>query len=314
MLFGPLRRKSTPESREAKSFYLFIMPWLLGFLLLTAFPMVFGFYISLTNYNGFNFENLKFVGFANYQRAFLDKNFLSAISRTLYFAAISVPLNLLAATVVAFVLTRRVRFAGLFRTIFYIPAIVSIVAVAWMWQLLFDKNFGLVNNVISLFSPGTAVPWLVQHPTEMLIFLALWTGLGGGMLILMAGLRNIPRDLEDAAMVDGANTYQMFRHITLPLLTPVLLYQTIVYLIVSLRVLVEPILLSASESGAAGQGTLSAPVPKDNLFLLVHAYREIFVQGRFGYGSALIWYLFIIILILTVILMYTSNRWVTYDR
>ena len=109
-------------------------------------------------------------------------------------------------------------------------------------------------------------------------------------------------------MVDGATPIQAFSYVTLPLLTPVLLYQLIVNLIASFRILVEPILLSAS-SGAS-QSPLSAPVPKDNLFLLVHAYREIFVQGRFGYGSALIWYLFVLILVLTVVLMRTSRSWV----
>ena len=127
----------TLAAREAASFYLFITPWMLGFLLLTVFPLIFGFYISLTNYNGLNFDSLKFIGTANYERAFVDQNFISSISRTLYYAVISVPLNLLVATIVAFVLTRRIRFTGVFRTIFYIPHIVPIVAIVWMWQLIF---------------------------------------------------------------------------------------------------------------------------------------------------------------------------------
>jgi ABC-type sugar transport system permease subunit len=302
-----VRKKDARARRKARWFYVFISPWLIGFVLFSLIPLLFGFYISLTNYDGLNLSTARFLGFANYERAFGDRSVHAAIGRTLVFASISVPLNLTVSFILAFILTRSIRFKGLFRTLFYIPSIVPIVASTWIWKSLMDTNFGLINGFLSVISPGTAIPWLVDYPTEILILLSLWIGTGGAMVIFMAGLQGIPTDLEEAARVDGATLVQIFRHITFPLLTPVLFYQLILSLIFAFQILIEPILLSSS----AGAGSaLSGIPPRDNQMYLVNAFSQIFAHRRFGYGSALIWILFLFTLLLTILVFYTSRFWV----
>ena len=298
-------RESNRSTREARWFYFFISPWLLGFIFLTVIPLAFGFYISMTNYNGINLNNLKFIGFDNYARAFRDANVIASLERTIIFTGSKVPLQVGISLAIAYMLTLNIRFTGIFRTLFYIPHIIPVVAAIWMWQLMFEKNFGLVNASISLFSPDTAIGWLVDHPTGVLVLLSTWLGTGGGMVIFIAGLQGVPRELQEAAKVDGANQMRVFYHVTLPLLTPVLFFQVVMSLIGSLQVMVEPILLSPGANGA-----LSINVPLANRFFLVNAYREIFIAGRFGYGSALVWLLFAFILILTMLLIFSTRYWV----
>ena len=300
--------RSKRRRNETLWFYFFISPWLIGFIFLGVIPLVFGFYLSLTNYNGINLDNLVFLGLDNYRRAFADPNVVSSLQRTLFYLVLNVPLTIGLSLFVAYVLTLEIPFRGIFRTLFYIPSIVPIVAAVWIWQLIFEKNFGLVNAAISAFVPETAVGWFIDWPTQTLTFLTVWLATGGAMVIFIAGLQGVPQDLKDAAKVDGANQPQLFRNVVIPLLTPVIFFQLILSLIRSLQILVEPILLSPSFAGA-----LDATVPRANRFFLVNTYREIFVMGRFGYGSALVWILFVIILIITVLLMTSSRFWVHYD-
>lgn len=302
-------RRSGRARREARWFYIFVAPWLLGFIFLSVFPLAFGLLISLSNYNGYNLSKLRFLGLANYLRVFRDDDVFYALGRTVTFAVISVPLNLLVSFCIALLLTRQVRAVGVFRTLFYLPSIIPIVASAWIWKLMMDNNFGLVNGLLSLARPGTAVPWLSDWPTMVLVLLSLWVSTGGAMVIFMAGLQGVPRELEEAALIDGANTFQMFRSITLPLITPVVFYQLVLGIIFSLQVLVEPILLSGSVSGS---GMSSIP-PRPNYMYMVHTYVQIFANQRFGYGSALLWMLFVLTLVLTIVVFRTSRYWVYYE-
>ncbi len=296
------------SAREARWFYVFVAPWLVGFIFLTVIPLAFGLYLSLTNYNGVNINDLKFVGMANYERAFSDSNVLNSIQRTLYYTLISVPTGIAVSLLIAFWMTLDIPFKGLFRVIFYIPYIIPLVATTWIWKLLFEKNFGLVNGVVSAFSPGTALGWLIDYPTETLTLLVLWLGTGGGMIIFIAGLQGIPKDLLEAARVDGTNPWQQFSKITLPLLTPVLLFQLLLGFIRALQIMIEPMLLSPSANG-----TLGVAVPAANRFFMVTAYREMFSFNRFGYGSALIWLMFGTSVLLALGILWSSRWWVFYD-
>jgi multiple sugar transport system permease protein len=304
-------RRGSRARHEARWFYLFIGPWLLGFVCLSLFPLIFALFISFTNYDGLNLATVKFLGLGNYLRALQDRNAIFALQRTATFTLMSVPLNLLSSFCIALLLTReRLRARGVFRTLFYLPSIIPIVAVVWIWRLIMDRNFGLVNGVLSMIRPGTAVAWLVDYPTMVLIIMSLWIGTGGAMIIFMAGLQGVPKELEEAALIDGANVFQMFRSITLPLVTPVVFYQLILGIIFSLQILIEPILLTGI--GSTNQIMASMP-PRPNYMYMVHVYNQIFSNQRFGYGAALLWLLFLLTLALTLIVFRTSRYWVYYE-
>jgi multiple sugar transport system permease protein len=304
-------QRGTRARREARWFYLFISPWLLGFVCLSLFPLIFALLISFTNYDGLNLATLKFLGLGNYLRALQDRNAIFALQRTATFALVSVPLNLLCSFCIALMLTReRLRARGVFRTLFYLPSIIPIVATVWIWRLIMDGNFGLVNGLLSLIRPGTAIAWLVDYPTMVLIILSLWISTGGAMIIFMAGLQGVPSELEEAALIDGANLFQMFRAITLPLVTPVVFYQLILGIIFSLQILIEPILLT----GIGSTNNLMTTIPpRPNYMYMVHVYNQIFSNQRFGYGAALLWLLFLLTLALTLIVFRTSRYWVYYE-
>ena len=303
------RRRGGRARREMLWFYSFILPWLLGFIGLSVIPLAAGFLISLSNYNGYNLNTVRLVGLQNYVRAFSDPNTSYALGRTVVFTTISVPLNLTASFCIAVMLNQRVYGRGIFRTLFYIPSIIPAVAVGWIWKLMMDANTGLVNGVINVVFPDTVVRWLTDYPTLVLIMLSLWVSIGGTMIVFLAGLQNVPRELEGAALIDGATAPQMFRLITIPLVTPVIFFQLILSLIGSLQVLVEPILLAGQPRGEG----LSATPPRANYLYMVHTFDQIFANQRYGYGTALLWLLFVLILSLTLIVFRTSRYWVYYE-
>jgi ABC-type sugar transport system permease subunit len=291
--------------RETRSFYLFVAPWLIGFVVLSVFPLVLGLATSFTNYNGFNLEQVKFLGFTNYTRAAADGEAIVALGRTVYFSLLSVPLGIALALAIAIMLNQSIPARGAFRTLFYLPTVVPIVATVWVWKIFVDQNFGLVNAALSLVFPDAAIRWLVDYPTSVLIALTLWMGVGGGMVIFLAGLQGVPTELKDAAQIDGANRLATFRFITLPLLTPVIFFQLILGIIGSLQTLVAPMLLAG--------GSMSTMPPRDNYLYLIHVYIQVFANQRFGYGTALLWLLFLVIVILSVIVFRSSRYWVYYE-
>lgn len=291
--------------RETRSFYLFVAPWIIGFIALSVFPLVLGLATSFTNYDGFNLERLKFLGFGNYARAFADGDAAFALGRTILFTAFQVPLGIVLALGLALMLNQDIPFRGAFRTIYYLPTTIPVVATVWVWKIFLDQNFGLLNAGISVFRENTAIRWLVDYPTYTLIVLTLWMGVGGGMVIFLAGLQGVPNELKEAAQIDGANRWGTFRHITLPLLTPVVFFQLIMGIIGSLQTLVAPMLLAG--------GSLSTIPPRDNYLYLIHVYLQVFANQRFGYGTALLWLLFVVIVAFSVIVFRSARYWVYYE-
>src|SRR5258708_5616294 len=223
--------------RETRSFYLFVAPWLIGFVFLGIFPLILGLATSFTNYDGFNLDHVKFLGLSNYLRAVADGEAVVALSRTVYFSVLSVPSGIVLALAIAIMLNQNIPLRGGFRTLFYLPTIVPIVATVWVWKIFLDQNFGLLNAGLGLVFPNAAIRWLVDYPTFVLIALTLWMGVGGGMVIFLAGLQGIPAELKDAAQIDGANRWEVFRFISLPLLTPVIFFQLVLGIIASLQTL-----------------------------------------------------------------------------
>ena len=294
--------------RRALTFYLLISPWLIGFVLLGAIPLAGAFVMSFTNYDGLNLDYLSFVGADNYTRALGDADAQYALGRTLLLMAFVVPVGLALQLALALMVNQKIRFSNFFRTIFYLPYVIPVVASVWIWKIFVDPTGGLLNALIGTVLPQVNIRWLVEYPTAVLAVLTVWAAAGGGMVVFLVGLQGIPAEYREAAMIDGASRTQVTRYITLPLLTPVIFFNLVTGIIVALQILVQPMLLSP---GILGLNPGTVP-PRDNYLYVVHAYIEIFTKQLFGYGSALLWVLFAVVLGLTVLLFKTSRRWVFY--
>ncbi|GAA1466453.1 carbohydrate ABC transporter permease [Microbacterium thalassium] len=291
---------------RSSTFYAFASPWIIGFVVLTLAPIIYAFVVSLTNFDGVS-PIWRFIGFRNYIEIFGDANVWAALIRTLAFTAIVVPLSVAGGLGLAILVNRRIRARGLVRAIFFIPSVVPIVAVAIMWRLIFNRDAGLLNFILQLFG-GDKVTWLVDpYAFYALIIMMLW-GMGGGMIISLAALQDVPVELEEAARIDGAGQWRIIRHIVIPLISPVLYFQVITGVIGTLQILVQPLLLAETSTIAS-----SVNVPQSSTLYMVEVYNEFFYNQRFGYGAAMLWVFFIFILALTLILQRISKRVVFYQ-
>ncbi len=307
---GPMTGRAR---REARDFYLMIAPWLLGFIFLSVVPLLLGLAASFTNYNGLNLNNLKFVGLNNYKRAFVNHqgeanmDFWIALANTFRYTLISVPVGQVFAMIVAAFMNQRLKGRAIYRLLLYVPAILPLAGAMRAWGLMFNKNSGLVNALLSLIWPGTAVNWINDY-YYLVLYLYVWWHVGSGMVIYLAGLQGIPEELKEAALIDGANKVQVFFRVILPLLTPIIFFQTILGIIGSLQVLDVPILLYG-RAGLSG----NIQMPRDMYMYMIYVYSQVFDFQRYGYGVALSWIFFIIVLILTLLLLISSKYWVYYE-
>jgi len=300
------RARNSRAKRETLSFYLFISPWIFGFVFLEVIPLLVGLASSLTNFSGlFDPKTLKWVGAANYVRAFQDPDAVWGLQRTGVYTAFTVPMGLLLAFFLAVLLSQKVRARGFFGVCYYIPGVVPIVGSSWIWRLLMDKNFGLVNAAVSAIWPGRAINWLSSYPMQVLWVLSLWAGIGGSVVIFLAALQSVPRELQEAALIDGAGSFQEFRYVTAPLVTPVIFYQFVTGIIGSLQTAIAPILLAGVKVGGIP--------PRGSYTYMVHVIRQNFSLSRFGYAAALVWLLFVLILALTLVVFRTQRYWVFYE-
>lgn len=282
--------------------YAFISPFVVGFLVFTAFPIVASFFYSFTSFDMLSAP--KFVGLDNYVTMFTnDPKYWKSVTVTLYYVVAVVPLRLAFALFIAMLLARASRAIGIYRTMFYLPSIIGgSVAVAIMWRNLFGDD-GVINILLTLLGLD-AVRWF-GNPTAalwMLILLAVWQ-FGSSMLIFLAGLKNIPPTYYEAAAVDGANAVQKFFKITIPMLSPVILFNTIMQTI-SAFITFIPAFIITKGTGQPLDGTL--------LYSL-YLFRRAFQFFQMGYGSAMAWILLIVIALLTFILFRTSRFWVHYE-
>jgi multiple sugar transport system permease protein len=279
--------------------WLFASPWILGFLLWTLIPMLASLALSFTEWDLLSAP--AWVGLRNFQELFVDELVWKSLFVTTIYAVTSVPLHLVIGLALAMLLNRPIRGVRIYRTILYLPAVLSGVAAALLWRWLLSADFGLVNLLLSYI--GIKGPsWLGDERWALasLIGMSLWS-VGAGTIVYLAGLQGIPTDLYEAAEVDGARGWARFRYITLPLMTPVLFFQLIVGIIAALQTFTQSFIIT-------GGGPNNA-----TLFLLLYLYRNAFQFFRMGYASALAWVLFLYILILTVIVFRWSVAWVYYE-
>jgi len=306
---APLALPDLPAAKLARSFrrnapgYLFLAPWLLGFAVFTVGPALASLYLSFTDYDLVRAPEL--VGLANYVRiATADPKFAASIHVTFIYVILSVPLKLAFALVIALVLNRGIAGLPLYRAIFYLPSLLgSSVAIAVLWRQLFAAD-GLVNAVLGHF--GYAGPSWISNPRYSLytlVLLSVWQ-FGSPMIIFLAGLRQMPRDVYEAASIDGASKLRQFFRITLPLLSPVIFFNAIVQTIDAFRAFTPAFVISGGSGG---------PI-NSTLFYTLYLYQEAFGNFRMGYASALAWVLMIIIALFTVFSFLTSRYWVYYDE
>jgi multiple sugar transport system permease protein len=300
-----IHRGLNRAQRTNLTFYGFLTPWLLGFIFLTVIPLVIALALSFTNYDGMNWDSMKFVKLNNYIRAFSDDRVAYSLQRTLLWLLFYVPLWMIISFSLALLLNQNIKGKGFFRVLYYLPSVVPASAAVIVWKTLLDKNTGLLNASISFFKPGTAIGWLSTYSLQSLAVIVLWTGLGAGMIIFLAGLQNIPGELIEAARIDGASNWDILRYIILPLMSPVIFLQLILGLIAAFQQLTYPFLISYVNYS----GGISTP-PRGVFFYMVNTYLEIRLNQRYAYGSALLWLFFIGILILTGLVFWSQKFWV----
>jgi multiple sugar transport system permease protein len=287
-------------ARRHRAFYRFTAPWIIGFLLLTVVPMAYALWLSFTTFDGIS-PNWRYVGLGNYRELFSDSQTWDALGRTGLFAVTSVPLSICAGLVLAVLVNRPIKARGLFRTLLYLPAVVPPVGVGLAFKALFDQNSGAANGVLTLFGVD-AVGWLADPYARYVLLMSVLWGAGNIMIISLAGLQDVPRELHEAARIDGASAWRTFRSITVPLISPVLLFQTVTGVIASVQTIM-PLLLTP-DGTTAGVTAL----PQSNYLYMMHVFGQYFALGRYGYASALLWVLFVLILIVTgLIFKFTSG-------
>jgi len=304
-LASPRLQRGAGTRAEERTAYIFLAPWFAGFIFFLLIPLGWAVWLSFTD------EQLlrpgQFVGFENYARAFTDDpSFWKALQVTLTWIVIAVPLFLISGLLVALLLNQKVRGMGFFRTILYVPAVLSGVAIAVLWFTLLNSDLGAVNQFLRSIGIEDPPNWF-QDPDFALwgvAIMGLW-GVGTNAIIYLAGLQNIPPDLYEAAGMDGAGPWQKFRHITLPMLSPTMFFLFIGELTAAL-VIIGPVIVISGAGGAAG--------PADSLlFYMLLLYRRGFVEGQMGYAAALAWILTVIGLVLVWVTFKLEKRFVFYQ-
>lgn len=298
------RSRNGLDRAQSRAFYVIMIPFIVFLLLTKGYPLVWGIYISFTNYTGLNLDNLKFVGLSNFQRVFVDNEAIPSIMRVLGISMIVVPIKLVLCILISLLLSNVMRGVSVFRTIFYIPAVIPPVAIALMWKGMYAFNGGLFNAAREWLGMES-VNWLGYDYVKMaLIIMLLWTA-GNGALTNIAAIKGISDDLYEAAEIEGAGIITKTFRITLPMISNMLYMQVLTTIIGTLQLFAQPVLLA----GASGEGLVSVPIRPVYTYL-VHVYQQIFVNMRFGYGMAMVWVIFAIIMLVTLVLEKTKKLWV----
>lgn len=311
LLWWRARREQlgTLDRRQERAGWMFIMPWVLGFLVLTLGPMVLSLLLALTKWTALTpFTDARFVGFDNFSHmARYDEDFLQSIRVTFYFVLLAVPLGQAAALAVAVLMNSRVRGIGLFRTAYFVPSVVSGVALATLWLWIFNKDYGLLNAILRPVASwmGTTPPdWFGMDADRWavpgFVLMGLW-GVGAGMVIYLAGLKGVPTSLYEAATIDGAGAWRRFWNVTLPMLSPLIFFNLVMGIIGSFQIFTQAKVMT---NGGPGNATL---------FYVLNLYRQAFELHKMGYASALAWVLFLIVLALTLLVFRGSKNMVYYE-
>jgi len=301
---GRRRSRRRAARRNVGSALLFLSPWLIGFFIFTAWPLIYSAYLSFTDYDVINDPNM--VGFENYAQLFDDPKIALSLSNTFFFTAVQVPLYVVVSLMLALLLQRAARSAGFFRTIFFLPKMTPPVAVGILFLLLFNGQNGLINTVLGWF--GIDGPSWTTDPAWIkpgLIVMSLWT-IGASVIILLAALKNVPEELYESARIDGAGFWRQAISVSLPMISPALFFVIIVNTIAGLQTFDE----AYTAFFGAGNTTYSNDAA---LFYSIYLFQQAFEFLNMGYASAMAWLLFALIMIVTAVQLIVSRRLVYYE-
>lgn len=294
------RRRSKLAIREAVDGYIFILPWLLGFVIWTAGPMLASLVLAFMRWN--LFAPPTWIGLENIKQLFTNPLVGISLWNTAYYTFLSVPLRLIVSLVLALLCVQEMHFRAWFRTFFYLPSVTPAVAMAIVWFWILNPEVGLANSLLRAVGlPPSQWIWDPKTSKPTFILMQMWGAGGNTMVIFLAGLQNIPQSLYEAAQIDGAGYWAQFRNVTLPMLSPVMLFNLVMGIIGSFQVFTSAFLMTA---GGPANSTL---------FTVLYLYRLAFEQFNMGYASALAWLLFLVILVFTLIQLRTSESWVYYE-
>ncbi len=298
----PKYRRSKLAKREERAAYLFLSPWIIGFIVLLVGPIIASVYLSMNEWS--LVSPPRWVGLGNYEKMVNDREFLISLKVTLRYLVLSVPVYLVTGFGLALLLNQKLRGMNVFRTVLYLPSLLAGVAVAVLWSMVLHPDLGILNQILRGIGIANPPRWLSSPDWAIpaVVLMGLWA-VGGGAIIYLAGLQNIPPHLYEAAEIDGAGAWKKFRHITLPMMTPTIFFVLITSLIGAFQVFDVAYILGGS-SGGRGSSLL---------FYLLNLYNEGFRNGRFGYASALAWVLVILAAVVIVIIFRSSERWVYYE-
>lgn len=295
-------RSTARTRRDQRNGLLFASPWLIGLIALTVYPIVASLYYSFCSFDAIRAPH--WVGLRNYQQMLLDDPlFWQSLGNTLYMVVFGLPVALVVSLAIAMLLNQKVRGIGFYRTLYYLPSITPAVATSILWLWLLNPEIGLVNVALRSIGIANGPAWM-QDPAwakPALILMGLW-GAGGSMVIYLAGLQGVPEPLYEAARIDGAGKLAQFWHVTLPMLSPVILFNLIMGLIGSFQYFTQVYVMTG------GTGS-----PQDStLFFALHLFNRAFTDFRMGYASAMAWVLFLITLVCALVVFRSSARWVYY--
>lgn len=305
---SPARRRQT--RRRYLQVLLFMSPWIIGFLAFTLYPLVSSLYFSFTSYDLLSTPH--WVGLANYEFMFTkDPLFWTAMKNTAFIIALGVPLRILVAIITASLLVRPKRGMKVYRTIFFVPTLAPAVAAALAFLYLFNPAIGPINQLLGAVGIEDGPLWLydAKWSKPTLILLILW-GVGDTMIIFLAGMLDVPRQLYEAADIEGASGWQKFRYVTLPMISPVIFFSLVIGVIVGFQYFTQPYVIGFWQTGDA---TDIGGVQNSILFFTTRLYQSGFQNFKMGYASALAWVLLVITMICTLIIIRNSKRWVHYQ-
>jgi multiple sugar transport system permease protein len=293
-------KRSKLVARETRAFYLFLSPWIIGMILFTGGPLIASLGLSFTSYD--IVKPPIFVGFSNYKEIFSDKIFIQSLKVTLKYVLGAVPLNVLGALVLATFLNQKVYGLSVWRTIYYLPVVTTGVAVSLLWSWVLNPDFGIVNSILWKFFGIRGPEWFYSERWAIpsFILMSVW-GVGGPMLIYLGGMQGIPTELYEAAEIDGASWWQSYIHITIPLISPVIFYNTVTTMIGTFQVFIPAFIITQGGPNYA------------SYFYVLNLYKHAFQYYHMGYASALAWILFLIVLLLTILAFRISNYWIYYE-
>ena len=302
MVAGARKRVNRIHRREIAAGYLFLLPSALGFFVFIGYPILYGFYLSFTNGDGFNTPD--WIGLTNYARMLKDPLVMRSLMNNVKYALTYVPGIIALSLLVSVLIYNGIKGAKFFKTVLFFPYITSSIAISTIWKQMMQPDKGMINNFLRALGVANPPSWFAATNTALysVVIVAIWAGFGFNMVIFLAGLQGIPRELYEAGELDGTNRWQAFAHITFPMLSPTIFFLTCMSVISSFKVF--DFIFQLTQGGPGNATTV----------LVYRIYYEGIVNMRFGYASAIAYLLFVLILALTLLQFYLQKKWVYYSE